>query len=97
VYLVEKIRKGKSLEGGSKLSVIGDKMICRCNAWDTILADGKLPTALVNGLIGYVTHVEVKEKVVNLPCKDQNITKKTLHRMLISGTYMFDKLDNSIL
>ena len=44
-------------------------MICRRNSWDTILTDGKLPTALVNGLIGYVTSVEEKQILKNLPWK----------------------------
>lgn len=49
------------------LPVPGDKLICKRNAWDTVLFDGKLPTALVNGLIGYVTHVEQHEKHESVP------------------------------
>jgi exodeoxyribonuclease-5 len=51
------------------LPVIGDKMICRRNSWDTLLVDGRLPTALVNGLIGYVTLVEEKQVISKLPWK----------------------------
>jgi exodeoxyribonuclease-5 len=51
------------------LPVIGDKMICRRNSWDTVLSDGKLPTALVNGLIGYVTNVDEKQILSKLPWK----------------------------
>lgn len=59
------------------LPVIGDKMICRRNAWDTILTDGKLPTALVNGLIGYVTNVEEKQILKNLPWKSDGFMFST--------------------
>jgi exodeoxyribonuclease-5 len=44
-------------------------MICRRNSWDNLLVDGRLPTPLVNGLIGYVTNVEEKQIISNLPWK----------------------------
>ena len=59
------------------LPVIGDKMICRRNSWDTMLLDGKLPTALVNGLIGYVTNVEEKQILKNLPWKSDGFMFST--------------------
>lgn len=59
------------------LPVIGDKMICRRNSWDTMLLDGKLPTALVNGLIGYVTNVEEKQTISKLPWKTDGFTFTT--------------------
>ena len=52
-----------------ELPVVGDKMICRRNSWDTLLVDGRLPTPLVNGLIGYVTNVEEKQILSKLPWK----------------------------
>lgn len=51
------------------LPIVGDKMICRRNFWDTLLVDGRLPTPLVNGLIGYVTKVEEKQIISKLPWK----------------------------
>jgi exodeoxyribonuclease-5 len=53
------------------LPVIGDKLICKKNQWDTILFDGKLPTALVNGLIGYCTHTDQREKSESVPWRDR--------------------------
>ena len=49
------------------IPVPGDKLICKRNAWDIILHDGNLPTALVNGLVGYCTHVEQREKYESVP------------------------------
>jgi hypothetical protein len=49
------------------LPVVGDKMICRRNSWDNLLVDGRLPTPLVNRLIGYVTNVEEKLIISKLP------------------------------
>lgn len=57
-----------------KLPVPGEKLICKKNSWDTILADGKLPTALVNGLIGYCTSVDQREKFESVPWRDRPIT-----------------------
>lgn len=56
-----------------QLPVPGDKLICKKNSWDTILADGKLPTALVNGLIGYCTSVDQREKSESVPWRDKPI------------------------
>ncbi|WP_333594132.1 ATP-dependent DNA helicase [Anaerospora hongkongensis] len=56
-----------------KLPVPGDKLICKKNSWDTILVDGKLPTALVNGLIGYCTSVDQREKSESVPWRDKPI------------------------
>jgi len=55
------------------LPVIGDKLICKRNAWDTVLEDGKLPTALVNGLIGYCTHIDQIEKSERVPWRSEPI------------------------
>lgn len=55
------------------LPVVGDKLICKKNDWGTILADGKLPTALVNGLIGYCTHAEQREKSESVPWRNEPI------------------------
>ncbi|MBU2703900.1 exodeoxyribonuclease-5 [Sporomusaceae bacterium BoRhaA] len=55
------------------LPVVGDKLICKKNAWDTVLFDGKLPTALVNGLIGYCTHTEEREKIETVPWRKEPI------------------------
>lgn len=59
------------------LPVIGDKMICRRNSWDTVLTDGKLPTALVNGLIGTVTQVDEKLVISKLPWKPDGYSFST--------------------
>lgn len=59
---------------------IGDKLICKRNAWDTILEDGKLPTALVNGLIGYCTHVGQREKSEMVPWRNHPV--KTIQHVL---------------
>lgn len=56
-----------------KLPVPGDKLICKKNDWNTILVDGKLPTALVNGLIGYCTSVDQREKSESVPWRDKPI------------------------
>lgn len=56
-----------------ELPVIGDKLICKKNQWDTILFDGKLPTALVNGLIGYCTVIDQREKSESVPWRNQPI------------------------
>lgn len=56
-----------------QLPVPGDKLICKKNSWDTILIDGKLPTALVNGLIGYCTSVDQREKSESVPWRDKPI------------------------
>ncbi len=53
-----------------ELPVIGDKLICKRNAWDTVLEDG---TALVNGLIGYCTHTRQREKQELVPWRDKPI------------------------
>lgn len=55
------------------MPVVGDKLICKKNAWDTVLFDGKLPTALVNGLIGYCTSVWQREKLELAPWRDDPI------------------------
>lgn len=46
--------------------VVGDKLICKRNAWDIVL-HGNLSTALVNGLIGICTDVTTKEKSESVP------------------------------
>ena len=56
-----------------QLPVSGDKLICKRNAWDTVLYDGKLPTALVNGLIGYVTHVTQRERYESVPWRKEPV------------------------
>ena len=55
------------------LPMPGDKLICKRNSWDNVLFDGKLPTALVNGLIGYCTHAEQREKSESVPWRDEPI------------------------
>lgn len=56
-----------------ELPVIGDKLICKRNDWGTVLYDGKLPTALVNGLIGYCTHTEQREKSESVPWRSDPV------------------------
>ena len=64
----------KHLGFTGNLPVVGDKLICKKNAWDTVLLDGKLPSALVNGLIGYCTNVWQREKSESVPWRDEPIT-----------------------
>jgi len=70
----------------SDLPVVSDEMICRRNSWDTVLTDGKLPTALVNGLIGHVTNVEKLETTIKLPWKSDDFTK-TVNQLNLRPTF----------
>lgn len=67
----QQARQWLGFEG--ELPVPGDKLICKRNAWDTILFDGKFPTALVNGLIGYCTYVEQRERRESVPWRSQPV------------------------
>ncbi|MDU2063764.1 MAG: AAA family ATPase [Sporomusaceae bacterium] len=73
---VEKVNRQARLMLGfyGEFPVVGDKLICKKNAWDQVLFDGKLPTALVNGLIGYCTHIETRPKKENVPWKSSPIS-----------------------
>lgn len=55
------------------LPMIGDKIICKRNDWGTILLDGKIQTALVNGLVGYCTAVQQTETLDKVPWKDEPV------------------------
>ncbi|HMM20612.1 MAG TPA: AAA family ATPase [Selenomonadales bacterium] len=67
----QQARQWRGFEG--ELPAVGEKLICKRNAWDTILFDGKFPTALVNGLIGYCTHVEQRERRESVPWRSQPV------------------------
>lgn len=56
-----------------KLPMVGDKIICKRNAWDMLLTGDKFTTALVNGLIGYCTAVDQKDKFEKVPWKPEPI------------------------
>lgn len=68
------------------LPMIGDKIICKRNDWGKILLDGALPTALVNGLIGYCTAVDQVEKSEKVPWRVLPI-KTTEHILSLRPTF----------
>lgn len=54
-----------------RLPMVGDKIICKRNAWDVLLKGDKFTTALVNGLIGTCRAVNQIEKTDKVPWRDK--------------------------
>lgn len=57
------------------LPSIGEKIICKRNAWDTVIAGDTFTTALVNGLIGYVTDISHRENIEKVPWRKDPVIK----------------------
>lgn len=74
-----------------RLPMVGDKIICKRNDWDTILSGSKFQTALVNGLVGTCTAVSEQEKLEDVPWKDDAI--KTTEHLLNLRPIFEDKAE----
>lgn len=54
-----------------RLPVVGDKIICKRNDWEALLDGESFTTALVNGLIGYVSDVRTDERTDDVPWRKE--------------------------
>lgn len=57
------------------LPMIGDKVICKRNAWDVFIQGDKFTVALVNGLIGYVTNERQEIFTDHVPWRKEPVVK----------------------
>ncbi len=54
-----------------RLPAVGDKVICKRNAWDVLLEGESFTTALVNGLIGYVSDLRAEKRSEEVPWRKE--------------------------